>query len=69
MRVRAVFRERTTFTRRTYGGRVILATTPEAVVLEGQIAVQTAAGKPLAFADVLQSGRTRLFTAPGCLAD
>jgi hypothetical protein len=69
LRVRAVFREPTTFARRSYRGRPLLATPPDAVVAEAQVSVQNLAGRPLVFADVLESGRTRLFTAPTCLAE
>jgi hypothetical protein len=38
-------------------------------VQEAELAVRTAAGKPLVYAQVLQSGRTRLFTASRCAPD
>lgn len=35
-------------------------------VLRGQLAVRTAAGRPVAYADVADAGRARLFTTKGC---
>lgn len=69
VRVRAVFRAPTTFTKQRYRGRMILATPPEAVVREAQLAIQTLTGKPLVYADLFESGRARLFTAASCVAD
>jgi hypothetical protein len=34
-----------------------------------QLAVTTEKGKPIMYADVAESGRTRLFTAKGCVFD
>lgn len=34
---------------------------------KGQIAVRTPAGKPVAYADVIDGGRARVFTTKGCL--
>jgi hypothetical protein len=34
---------------------------------KGQIAVRTLAGKPIAYADVVDGGRARVFTTKGCL--
>jgi hypothetical protein len=68
VRVRAVFRAPTTFTRQRYQGRAILATPPEAVVREGKVAVRTLAGKPLMYADLRESGSARLFTAASCVS-
>ncbi len=45
-------------------GNVFLAT--NAVARRGEIAVRTPAGKLLAYADVNDSGKSRLFTAKGC---
>jgi len=36
-------------------------------VVAGQIAVTTLAGKPIAYADVAEGGRARMFTKAGCL--
>jgi hypothetical protein len=44
----------------------LLTTSP---VREAAVAVRTESGKPLVYAQVLQSGKTRLFTAKGCLPD
>ena len=44
--------------------RIFLAT--NAAAREAKLAVRTPAGKPLAYAEVLQSGQTRLFTGKGC---
>jgi hypothetical protein len=38
-------------------------------VLEGFLAVRSAAGKPLAYAEVFETGKTRLFTAGSCVED
>ena len=44
--------------------RIFLAT--NAPAREAKVAVRTLAGKPLAYADVSDSGKARLFTAKGC---
>jgi hypothetical protein len=44
--------------------RVFLATNAPAT--QAKLAVRTLAGKPISYADVAASGRTRLFTAKGC---
>jgi hypothetical protein len=36
-------------------------------IVTGQLAVRTLAGKPVAYADVAEGGRARVFTAKGCL--
>jgi hypothetical protein len=36
-------------------------------VVAGQIAVTTLSGKPIAYADVVEGGRARMFTKAGCL--
>jgi hypothetical protein len=36
-------------------------------IVRGQVAVRTRAGKPVAYADVVDGGRARVFTAKGCL--
>ena len=68
VRVRGVFRAPTSLrVRRLPHGitRLVAAGT----VREGFLAVRSAAGKPLAYAEVLESGNTRLFTAPACVED
>jgi hypothetical protein len=69
VRVRAVFRGPTSL--RTYRdfGRRLLATPLAAVAREAQLAVRTPAGKRVMYADVIESGKARLFTAGGCVAD
>lgn len=69
VRVRAVFRRPTTLSSVRYFGRMVLATPASAVVREAQLSVRTPAGRRVAYADVVESGRARLFTAPGCTAD
>jgi hypothetical protein len=68
VRVRAVFRAATTLSSDRYFGRRILAVPTSAVVREARLAVRAPAGRPLVYADVLESGRARLFTARGCIA-
>jgi hypothetical protein len=36
-------------------------------IVTGQLAVRTPAGRPIVYADVADAGRSRLFTAKGCL--
>jgi hypothetical protein len=38
-------------------------------VRTGALAVRTVAGKPIAYSDVLESGRARLFAAPSCIPE
>jgi hypothetical protein len=38
----------------------------EAPLRKGFLAIRTEQGKPLLYADVLESGRARLFVAPSC---
>jgi hypothetical protein len=40
--------------------------TAHVAVREAKLAVRTPKGKPLAYADVQESGKARLFVAPGC---
>lgn len=68
VRVRGVFRAPTSLrVRRLPHGitRLVAAGT----VREGFLAVRSAAGEPLAYAEVFESGKTRLFTAPSCVED
>jgi len=44
--------------------RIFVAT--NAPASEAKMAVRTPAGKPLTYADVVQSGKTRLFVPKGC---
>lgn len=62
IRVRAAFRapvELKAGARRTFYSA-------EGRVEEGQVAIQTLAGKPLVYGDVREAGRARLFTTGGC---
>jgi hypothetical protein len=69
VRIRAVFRDPTTLRlRRLAGqktpGRTYLA---DGTVVSAQVAVRSNAGKSLAYAEVFETGKARLFTAPNCL--
>lgn len=62
VRVRGVFRSPS----RVHGDGAFLRTnTP---LREARVAVRDTSGRPLAYADVLESGRARLFVAPTCTA-
>lgn len=61
IRVRAVFSSPTAPKRRGAG----LASS--VTVKEGRLAVRTQTGKPLVYAEALESGRARLFVAGNCL--
>ena len=63
IRVRAVFRAPATLRRGPFG---FIATDEH--VRRAAIAVRAQNGKPLVFAEVFESGRARLFTAPGCVS-
>jgi hypothetical protein len=68
VRIRAVFRSPTSLRRKRYQGgtfQLVAAGT----VAKGQVAVRTLAGKPLAYAEVFESGTARLFTASSCVED
>jgi hypothetical protein len=69
VRVRAVFRAPTTLSVQRYFGRRILAVPTSAVVREARVAVRSAAGKPLVYAEVFESGRARLFFVGNCVRD
>lgn len=69
VRVRARFEVATTLRRQRRYGKPWLTTPTAVVVQEASFAVRTPTGKPIAFAEVLQSGRARLFTAPSCAPD
>jgi hypothetical protein len=47
-------------------GDFVRTTTP---VREAKLAARTLSGKPLVYAEVLESGKARLFTAPNCIPD
>ena len=68
VRIRGLFRAPTTLKLKVYpsGERVLEAS---GTVQRGELALQSAAGRPLAYAEVFESGGTRLLTAPGCVAD
>ena len=63
LRVRAVLEAPTSLRRR---GTLLKTSAP---VKEARLAVRTQAGKPLVYAEVFESGKARLFTAPGCVPD
>lgn len=65
VRVRGVFRDPTSLRR----NREWPQFTANGNVTQGQVAVRTEAGKPLAYGRVLQSGRAWLLTAANCRAD
>jgi len=62
IRIRAVFQVPATLRRGPFG---FIATSEH--VRRAAIAVRAQNGKPLVFAEVFESGRARLFTAPGCV--
>jgi len=68
VRVRAVFRSPATLRPRSYAGGV-RQLAAVGTVTSAEVAVRTAAGKPLAYVDVAASGRARIFVAPGCVSD
>jgi hypothetical protein len=71
VRLRAAFRTPVTFKVRRVnyvGGGRVWTTTTAAVVREGQLAVRTETGRPLAYASVSQAGPARLFgSARSCV--
>lgn len=69
LRVQARFRTRTTLRLQSRYGWRTLATSNAAVIEQARLAIRTASGRPLVYADVLGSGRARLFTARTCTAD
>lgn len=69
VRIRAVFRTATTLRVQRLFGQRRLTTATAAVVREAQLAVGTQSGKPLAYAEVFESGKARLFAAPSCRFD
>lgn len=69
VRVRALFQVATTLRRQRRYGKSWLTTATAAVAREASFAVRTPTGKPIAFAEVVESGKARLFTAPRCAPD
>jgi hypothetical protein len=68
VRVRGVFRSPTSLrVRRLPHG--ITRLVASGTIREGFLAVHSAAGKPLAYAQVFESGRVNLFTARSCVED
>jgi hypothetical protein len=63
IRIRAVFQAPATLRRGPFG---FIATSEQ--VRRAAIAVRTQNGTPLVFADVVESGKARLFTARGCVS-
>jgi hypothetical protein len=63
VRIRMIFRSPTSLKTRRFGYAAFGA------AKAGYLAVRTEAGKPLAYADVVDSGRARLFTARSCVPD
>lgn len=61
IRVRATFQSPAALRERD---RFLRTTVP---IAEASLAMRTQAGKPLVYAEVVQSGRTRLFTAGSCM--
>jgi hypothetical protein len=68
VRVRAEFRAPTTLRQRRFAGGVVQLVAT-GTVLRGQLAVRSATGRPLAYAEVDESGRARLFVARSCIPD
>ncbi|CAN5181547.1 hypothetical protein BH09ACT13_BH09ACT13_03570 [soil metagenome] len=68
VRVRGVFRAPTSLKLKRYSGGVT-ALAAAGTVTQGYVAVRSGDGKPLAYADVLASGKASLFTARSCVED
>lgn len=71
IRVRAVFRRATAPRMKRYGitGRSWTARVGIGTVQDGSLSVRTLGGRPIAYADVHESGRARLFVARTCVPD
>jgi hypothetical protein len=67
VRLRAELRGSARLTARRSDGRSVLVT--RVPVSVGQLAVRTRSGRLLAYAQVLESGRSRLFAARGCYSE
>jgi hypothetical protein len=65
-RIRAVFRKPTSLQLNRRGGRSLMTI---ARITAGSIVVQTLRGRRLAYTQVFDSGRARLFTARDCFPD
>jgi hypothetical protein len=63
VRVRAVLQSKVTLRRKGFFRATLVP------VREAELVVRTESGKPLVYAQVLRSGKTRLFTAKGCAPD
>lgn len=68
-RIRAVFRTATTLRVQRLFGQRRLTTANAAIVREARLAVRTPSGKPLAYAEVFESGKARVFAARTCVHD
>lgn len=68
VRVRGIFRAPTSLKLKRYAGR-LTQLAAAGTVQRGFVAVRSSAGEPLAYAEVLESGKARLFTAPTCRED
>lgn len=68
VRVRGVFRAPTSLKLKRYSGGVTQLAAA-GTVTQGYLAVRSAEGKPLAYAEVLASGKASLFTARSCVED
>lgn len=68
IRVRAVFRSATSLRLKRYRGGDVHHVASGTVV-EAKVAVRSLTGKPLAYAQIFESGKARLFTARGCVED
>jgi hypothetical protein len=66
IRMRAVFRRPTSLRIDRRGERSLAA---NARITKGSIVAQTQRGKRIAYAEVFESGKARLFTAPDCVPD
>ncbi|MBM2821368.1 MAG: hypothetical protein HW413_114 [Thermoleophilia bacterium] len=69
VRIRAVFRTATTLRVQRLFGQKWLTTATAAVIREAQLAVRTQSGRPLAYAEVFESGKARLFASRSCVPD
>jgi hypothetical protein len=66
VRTRAVFRRPTNLRFDRRGGRSLMAI---ARITKGDIAARTPSGRPILYAQVLESGKARLFTDADCVPD
>ncbi|MBA3401684.1 MAG: hypothetical protein H0U05_06810 [Actinobacteria bacterium] len=68
VRVRAVFRSATSLRLKRYR-RGDVYHVANGTVAEGKVAVRSLTGRPLAYVQIFESGKARLFTARGCVED